>query len=125
MSMDARTGQPVCRHLAVRGGSCSGYEKCSSASSGGCRQFNFTSGDDIYCSVGYTCTVPNAAVAFVPRAIIAIVQMIMYSVPTVEQLAESGRLLSVRAIFRQISPLVTVSARMFILKIVFINNFVE
>lgn len=65
------------------------------------------------------------AVAFVPRAIIAIVQMIVYSVPTVEQLAESGRLLSVRVIFRQISPLVTVPARMFILKIVFINNFVE
>ena len=65
------------------------------------------------------------AVAFVPRAIIAIVQMIVYSVPTVEQLAESGRLLSVRVIFQQISPLVTVPARMFILKIVFINNFVE
>lgn len=46
------------------GSSCSGYEKCSSASSGGCRQFNFTSGDDIYCSVGSTCTVPNSASAF-------------------------------------------------------------
>lgn len=47
------------------GSSCSGYEKCSSASSGGCRNFSITVDGVLYCNTGESCntTAPGVATA--------------------------------------------------------------